>query len=103
MYYEDVDLCFRARELGMRVIYEPRATVIHDEGGTAGTDSRRLQRFQEANRRFVDAWRHRRASISGPGSAIGVRVQPPRGPRVLILDHRVPLWDRDADPSGCAR
>ena len=38
MYYEDTDLCFQAREHGLRVMFEPRANVIHVEGGTAGTD-----------------------------------------------------------------
>lgn len=30
LYYEDVDLCRRLRRAGHKVIYEPRAEVIHD-------------------------------------------------------------------------
>jgi GT2 family glycosyltransferase len=30
MYYEDVDLCARARALGLRVVLDPRAQVVHD-------------------------------------------------------------------------
>jgi len=30
MYYEDTDICFRAKKLGMRIIYDPRFFIIHD-------------------------------------------------------------------------
>ena len=36
MYYEDTDLCFEARARGLRVMYEPRARVIHHEGAHGG-------------------------------------------------------------------
>ena len=29
--YEDVDLCFRVRSLGYRIVYEPRSVLIHHE------------------------------------------------------------------------
>lgn len=34
-YYEDVDLCFRARLAGWRVCLVPAATVVHAGGGTS--------------------------------------------------------------------
>ena len=37
-YYEDTDLAFAVRAAGLRVLYQPRAVVVHDEGTTAGTD-----------------------------------------------------------------
>src|SRR5690606_29834574 len=37
-YYEDTDLAFAVRAAGRRVLYQPAARVVHDEGGTAGTD-----------------------------------------------------------------
>lgn len=30
LYYEDVDLCFRARTMGYDVVLDPRATVVHE-------------------------------------------------------------------------
>lgn len=32
MYLEDVDICFRARRAGWRVLYEPTAVVVHYQG-----------------------------------------------------------------------
>jgi GT2 family glycosyltransferase len=33
-FYEDVDLCWRARRAGWRVKYEPRAVALHDEASS---------------------------------------------------------------------
>jgi GT2 family glycosyltransferase/glycosyltransferase involved in cell wall biosynthesis len=99
MYYEDVDLCFQARDRGMRVMYEPRATVVHVEGGTAGTDiTSGHKRHQEINRaRFVQKWHARMPEQQRPGTPnLRLAANRARGPRVLIADHRVPMWDRDA-------
>ena len=38
-YYEDVDLCLRARRLGWDVIQEPRAVVFHALSATSGSGS----------------------------------------------------------------
>jgi GT2 family glycosyltransferase/SAM-dependent methyltransferase/glycosyltransferase involved in cell wall biosynthesis len=99
MYYEDTDLCFRARERGLRVMYEPRANVIHLEGGTAGTDiSSGHKRWQEVNRvKFVERWSERLVEQLPP-SAANARAAADRheGPHLLIVDHRVPMWDRDS-------
>jgi len=37
-YYEDTDYCFRLRERGMVVYYQPESAVVYLEGATAGTD-----------------------------------------------------------------
>jgi GT2 family glycosyltransferase/glycosyltransferase involved in cell wall biosynthesis/SAM-dependent methyltransferase len=100
MYYEDTDLCFEARKRGLRVLYEPGAVVVHMEGATAGNDpTAGHKRYQEQNRhKFVAKWRdqleteQQRPSVASRRNAANRR----RGPRVLIVDHRVPMWDRDS-------
>lgn len=42
--YEDVDLCFRIRARGERVVYEPRAVIVHHESQSGP------ERFREARR-----------------------------------------------------
>jgi O-antigen biosynthesis protein len=100
MYYEDADLCFEARERGLRVLYEPAAVVIHVEGATAGNDiSSGYKRYQEQNRsKFVAKWRHRLESEQLRPAPTNLRLAANRhrGRHVLIIDHRVPMWDRDA-------
>ena len=100
MYYEDADLCFEARERGLRVLYEPEAVVVHIEGATAGNDVESgHKRFQEQNRaKFVDKWRRRLESDHMRPAPTKVRIAADRarGPHVLVVDHRVPMWDRDA-------
>ena len=56
MYYEDADLCFEARERGLRVLYEPEAVIVHHRGRHRRQRRRRPghKRHQERNRpKFV--------------------------------------------------
>ena len=100
MYYEDADLCFESRERGLRVLYEPAAVVVHVEGATAGNDIESgFKRYQEQNRsKFVAKWRHRLESEQLRPAPTNLRLAANRhrGRHVLIVDHRVPMWDRDA-------
>jgi O-antigen biosynthesis protein len=100
MYYEDVDLCFQARERGWRVMYEPSAVVVHAEGSTAGTDpSAGHKRHQEDNRvKFVAKWGKALEADHLPPSERRVQeaARRHRGPQVLVVDFRTPMWDRDA-------
>ena len=96
-YYEDVDLCFAAREAGARVVYEPRARVRHVEGATAGTDvSAGNKRFQVVNRDpFMAKWRHRLELQPRRGGDSRFASVHAGGPHVLIADEAVPTPDRD--------
>jgi GT2 family glycosyltransferase len=97
-YYEDTDLCFRARAAGRRVVVQPESRVIHHEGTTAGQDEAGagMKRFQPVNRRhFQRRWEAelRRHPISGEST----RAE--RGehrPRALFVDTCVPTPDQDA-------
>lgn len=51
MYFEDVDLCLRARDAGWRVRYEPRCTLIHPAGSTGGS-----VHFAASARTFRKRW-----------------------------------------------
>jgi GT2 family glycosyltransferase len=64
-YYEDTDYCFRVREHGLRVLYQPASAIVHVEGGTAGLDvNTGMKRYQVLNHeRFVTRWRDVLASL----------------------------------------
>jgi GT2 family glycosyltransferase/glycosyltransferase involved in cell wall biosynthesis len=95
-YYEDVDLCFQLRRIGFRVVYQPRARVVHFEGATAGTD------LTAGNRTlFVEKHALALARQFPPDARHVFRARDHRpGKRILLVDHHVPLPDRDA---GSAR
>ena len=100
MYYEDADLCFEARKHGLRVLYEPEAVIVHVEGATAGNDADSgHKRYQERNRpKFVAKWRTELETEHRYPAPTSVRMAANRhrGQHVLVIDHRVPMWDRDA-------
>jgi len=53
-YFEEVDLCFRTRKLGMKVVYIPTARMVHHESVSLGADSPALRRLYSRMRvRFL--------------------------------------------------
>ena len=53
MYGEDLDLCFRIKQHGWRVVYNPEVTVLHLKGAASRRSSRRaIAAFYDAMRIF---------------------------------------------------
>ncbi|MEA2740811.1 MAG: hypothetical protein QOH05_4118 [Acetobacteraceae bacterium] len=99
-YYEDTDLCFRLRRIGLKVLYQPSARVVHHEGISHGRDTEvGIKSYQVANRRtFVDVWAD---TLAGEHYRNGEHVLRARDRAmhrkvVLVVDHYVPTPDRDA-------
>lgn len=97
-YYEDTDLAFSVRKLGLRVYYEPSSTVIHFEGISAGTDlSRGMKRYQRLNQTtFVEKWASELASQPAPGTPLQRAVHWRARGRVLVIDTMTPEPTRDS-------
>ncbi len=103
-YYEDTDLAMRVRELGERVYVQPRATVIHHEGVTSGTDiGGGVKRYQAINQgKFLRRWSTALAAypppIEDPGDLARVRAARDfrlQG-RILVIDATTPEPDQDS-------
>src|SRR5699024_6412856 len=103
-YYEDTDLCFRVREAGLRVIYQPACTIVHHEGVSSGTDeSSGTKRYQAVNReKFRERWQEQLerqpAPVPGPEAVEAVyraRHHRSRG-HVLVIDATTPEPDKDS-------
>lgn len=99
-YYEDVDLCFRVRAAGYRVMYTPESVVVHFEGGTCGQDTASgIKRYQLINRKkFAEKWEHQLTKHFPPDVELieraarrlaGVRT-------ILVMDSFIPFDDRSA-------
>ena len=99
-YYEDTDLCFKARAAGHRVVVQPGSRIVHHEGISAGRDvaGTGMKRHQRANMaRFAAKWADalRSHALSGIGDPA---KEAQRGVlrRALFIDDSVPTPDRDA-------
>ena len=97
-YYEDTDLAFAVRAAGLKVYYEPAATVVHFEGITSGTDlASGTKRYQAINReKFRGKWKDVLAAQPAPGTAITRAATHRARKRVLIVDATTPTPDQDS-------
>ena len=97
-YYEDTDLAFAVRDAGKRVVYQPGARVIHDEGTTAGVDiGSGAKAYQDRNRTRFAA--HRREALAGhlpAGTTPSAANLHRRQRQVLLIDALTPMPDRDS-------
>lgn len=98
-YYEDTDLCFATRALNYKVIYQPRALVVHYGGASAGKETTSgYKRFQEINRhKFVEKWAEvlERDHVMSREGLLNAREKG-GSKQILIIDHYVPTFDRDS-------
>ncbi len=82
-YFEEVDYCFRTREMGQRVVYIPAAVAIHAESTTLGKGSRAyLRAFHRGRLRFV------LKRLSAEGFLLDF------APAERAWLSRVPVWNR---------
>ncbi|MFC2067693.1 glycosyltransferase [Chloroflexota bacterium] len=93
-YYEDTDLCFSLRNLGYKVIYQPKSVVVHFEGITYSTDAfTSVKRYQEINKpKFVDKWNAVLQKHHYYPNSENVLFARNRllGKNVLVMDDRIP-------------
>jgi GT2 family glycosyltransferase len=75
MYWEDADWCFRARELGLEVQYEPSLVVTHRQG--TSSRERPFATTVAFHRSALRYWRlhvaRSRVSVAAAGVALGLR------------------------------
>ncbi|MES2876031.1 MAG: glycosyltransferase [Patescibacteria group bacterium] len=97
-YYEDTDLCFKVRDKGLKVIYQPHSVIYHIEGGTAGTNPNSgYKKFQEINRdKFLRRWdKTLKSSHVKPDRAYAGRDR--SGDKLaLIIEESLPSPDKDS-------
>ncbi|WP_235577664.1 glycosyltransferase [Rhodanobacter sp. Root480] len=97
-YYEDTDLAFAVRHIGLRVYYEPASLVIHCEGISAGTDlGSGMKRYQSINQaKFIDKWATQLAAQPPAGTALERAIRWRKRGRVLVVDAMTPEPTRDS-------
>jgi len=97
-YYEDTDLAFSVRAAGKRVLYQPGARVVHDEGTTSGTDTGSGAKiYQVRNRERFAAYR-REALMAQPvpGTLPSPAILHRNQRQILVIDALTPQPDHDS-------
>ena len=66
LYFNDADLCYRLRQAGWRIIFQPAARVLHHHGSS--TAQVRVQAVLESHRSLIQFYRkHYRGKVSFAG------------------------------------
>ncbi len=101
-YCEDSDLAFQVRRAGYRVVYQPLSKVVHFEGISNGTDveGSGLKRYQvENSKKLKEKWAEEltaQCENNGNPDPFRARERSVGKPMILVVDHYVPTYDRDA-------
>ncbi len=101
-YCEDSDLAFEVRKAGYRVVYQPLSKVIHFEGVSNGTDvnGTGLKRYQvENSRKLKEKWAEElkgQCVNTGNPNPFRARERSQGKQIILVVDHYVPTFDKDA-------
>lgn len=98
-YCEDSDLAFEVRKRGFKVVYQPLSVVVHFEGVSHGTNvSQRTKAHQISNTGILkEKWADVLAKHFPNGTNIFQARDRSAGRKsILIIDHYVPHFDRDA-------
>lgn len=95
-FYEEFDLAFALRDAGFRVLYQPASQVTHHGSNSYGAEARDRQSAIN-HARFCRKWARLLPGQPAPDAIpFQQRERPPRAGTVLVLDDRVPEWDRHA-------
>lgn len=95
-FYEEFDLAFALRAAGFRVMYQPAAQVTHHGSNSYGAEARDRQSAVN-HARFCRKWARLLPGQPAPDAIPYVqRERPPQAGTVLVVDDRVPEWDRHA-------
>ena len=99
-YYEDTDFCFAIRQRDLTIRYVPSSRVVHFEGISHGTDeSSGMKKYQSINReKFAEKWRTELIKEHYHDSSLlfKARHHGKTKKTVLVIDHYVPMFDKDA-------
>ena len=99
-YCEDSDLAFEIRKRGFRVVLQPKSVVVHFEGMSNGTDlGQGLKAYQVTNQaKFFDKWKGilEKEHFTNGQSVFLASDRSRDKRRMLVIDHMVPRYDKDA-------
>ena len=101
-YFEDTDICFKIRERGGKVYYQPRSIAIHLEGMSCGkSENAGVKSYQKKNREiFSDVWRNELPHHFSPSGGFISQYRAANrlnGKKtILVVDSTLPYYDKES-------
>jgi O-antigen biosynthesis protein len=97
-YYEDTDLAFRVRAHGLRVLYQPHASIYHLEGISHGRDTNSgVKGFQTANaKKFFERWKAVLAGHRANGESAALEAHRDTRKNILVIEAFLITPDQDS-------
>ena len=97
-YYEDTDLAFKIRNIGYKVLYQPKSIVTHYEGISNGRDlNSGIKKFQLINKnKFTQKWENKLKLQEEKNNTFIARDRSYNKSKILVIDRFVPNFDKDA-------
>ncbi|GGH64054.1 hypothetical protein GCM10008014_42050 [Paenibacillus silvae] len=99
-YFEDTDLAFSIRDLGYKVVFQPKSIIIHFEGISHGTDTNSgIKSYQVTNKeKFLRKWESvlKQEHFSNAEHIFWARDRSKDKKTIVVVDHYVPHYDKDA-------
>jgi len=92
-YYEDTDYCMSLWQHGLRVLYEPAATILHYESASSGDNDRATPMMAAHQSKFSAKWQEalRRHHAPEPANICAARTSVySQGLRIVYIDDRIP-------------
>lgn len=97
-YGEDSDLAFKVRQAGKKVVYQPKAEIIHFEGTSSGKKvTQGVKRNQVINKeKLFQRWASVLIEHAAPGERPEIERERTVNKRILVVDACTPTPDQDA-------
>lgn len=104
MDYEDADLAFEVRGHGRRVVYQPLSVAVNVEEASKEKKNRKTESRKSDDRtRFGEKWQEvlEKENIGGDEDLFLARDRSRFQKHILVVDHYVPHYDKDAGGKCC--
>lgn len=99
-YFEDTDLAFSIRNLGYKVVFQPKSVIVHFEGISHGTDTNSgIKSYQLKNKeKFLHKWESvlKQGHFPNAEHVFWARDRSGGAKTIVVVDHYVPHYDKDA-------
>lgn len=103
--YENMDLAFEVRKHGYRAIYQPLSIAVHFGVDLSGKDMNGEQETGRDNNRckFIEKWKNvlEEENIEAGKEIFTARDRSRFRKHILVVDHYVPHFDKDAGGKCC--